>query len=75
MTGIPITITHRAMFIPHSGMAKIERNWKTNIEPGECVTGSDRLGLAMIGEFKAMALRHGITVQDASLLLMNGVGL
>lgn len=69
-SGIPITLTHRAMFIKHDGFARC-RN--TEIDRDKAMDGSEALRLAMRREFGKLALRHGISMTDAKLLLMNGV--
>jgi hypothetical protein len=73
MNGIPITITHRAVFIPHDGESK--RHCRTDISRIHAEIGSDQLANAMRKQFLTFAARHGVTVKDATLLLMNGEGL
>jgi hypothetical protein len=65
-----ITITHRA--VCQSGHDRC-RNTEVALE--DATVGSDRLSNALRAEFKRAALEHGITVHDASLLLMNGVAI
>lgn len=47
----------------------------TDVNEDAAERGSDELRMAMHFEFRKLALRHGITVADASLLLMNGIDL
>lgn len=72
MTGIPITLTHRAVYIPHSGYARC-RN--TEIAHKDAEQGSEALRLAMRREFGKLAVKHGISIRDAKLLLTNGESL
>lgn len=51
------------------------RCWTTEVSRDNAINGSSRLSDAMRKQFLRFAARHGVTVTDARLLLMNGVGL
>lgn len=64
MTSIPITITHRALYIPHSGYARC-RN--TEIAQKDAEQGSAKLKFRIEAMFDNWAARHRITFGEAKV--------
>lgn len=51
------------------------RCYNSEVRQKDAEQGSEELRQAMRKEFGKLALQHGISVRDARLLMMNGVGL
>lgn len=54
---------------------EISRYWHTEVGHEQAMDGSACLREAMRREFRGFAIHHRISVKDATILLMNGVGL
>lgn len=61
--------------MPSSTYESHARCFNTEVAREYAAMGSDRLCRAMRRQYVRAALRHGITVSDASLLLQNGVAI